>query len=153
MSYIGFADMIDQLATALDVELMPDANNAVQLICDNALAIQLEPDETDEKILIGSSLVELPPGKYRADVLKNALIHNGMADPPLETLCYIEKKGTLALFRYLPTQHLTIDKLNEALASFSTTAHDWIQALESGQSAPVKTYMAKDSKPSPFDIK
>lgn len=153
MNYIGFADMVDQLAQALEVELIPDANGALQIIVDESIAVQIEPNETDERILLGSSLYELPPGKYRADVLKSALIHNGLAQPPLETLCYIEQKGTLALFRYLPTKHLTVEKLLLALSNFITTASDWIQALESGHSAPVKTYLAKDAKPSPFDLK
>ena len=152
MNYIGFEDMLEQLSDKLDTDLASDPNGACQLILDEKLAIQLEPDSIDENILIASPLFELPPGKYRTEVLKSALIQNGSIEPLPETLAFIQKTSTLALFRNITTKNLTVDKLLDTLSEFVATALEWQEALDAGHTSPAKTYMTKDAKPPPFNL-
>ncbi len=141
---MSFYDIIYQLSEKLDTELLVDSNGACQFIIDNDIAIQIEPDASEENILIVSPIFELPPGKFRQEVLAAALAANVEFPPPLATLAYAKQTNTLVLFSYLATKALHIDALSDYLSHFLAISLDWKNALDSGQTSPVKTYMTKD---------
>lgn len=141
-----FDDLLADLGNHLGAELLPDGNGACQLLVDESIAIQLETDSTGEHLLVASPIFELPPGKFREDVLHNALIANAMQPPSLPTFAYIEKSSTLILFNYLSIKALRPEVLLSFLSHFLAIALEWKEALDNGQSAPIKTFMTKDKQ-------
>ena len=143
---MSFDNLVADLGQHLDIELIPDGNGACQLLIDESIAIQLEPDATGEHLLVASPIFELPPGKFREDVLHKALIANAIQPPSLPTLAFIEKSSILVLFNHLSIKALSTETLTTFLSHFLSLAVEWKEALDSGQPAPVKTFMTKDKQ-------
>ncbi|HPE84799.1 MAG TPA: CesT family type III secretion system chaperone [Chlamydiales bacterium] len=141
---MSFHDLIYQLSEKFGTELAVDSNGACQFIVDNTIALQLEPDPSEEHLLVASPIFELPPGKFRQEVLEAALAANANPVPPLATLCYSQQTSALILFAYLSMKNLHIDALSDYLSHFLAIALDWKNALDVGQTSPIKTYMTKD---------
>lgn len=141
---MSFHDLVYQLSEKLETELLVDSNGACQFIIDNNIAIQIEPDATEELVLIGSHIFELPPGKFRQEVLTAALEANASFPPPLPTLAYSNQTNTLILYSYIATKALHIDAFTDYLSHFLAIATDWKEALDAGGTSPVKTYLTKD---------
>ncbi len=152
MNFLGFDDLIYQLSEALNTELNVDANRACQLILDDKIAVQIETDASEENVLIGAPLYELPPGKFREKVLFAALCHNASSEYPLEILAFAIKPSLLILFRYFPMKTLTIDALILQIKTFYDKSLEWKTALDAGESSPTPIEQGKSDKPSPFEL-
>ena len=136
---MSFYDLIYQLSEKLETDLQVDGNGVCQIVIDNAIALQLEPDAQEENLLIASPIFELPPGPFRQDVLKAALQAN--TSSMLATLAC--KDSTLILFNFLSLNALHIDTLAEYLSHFLAIALDWKTALDEGRPSPNRSYLEK----------
>lgn len=142
-----FYQLIEELGNILDLSLYVDSHQACQLVIEEKIAIQIELDPSGEKILLGSFLCEIPPGKFREEVLKQALMDN--YSNPLETgtLSYMEKTSKLALFSYIPFAELSAEKLSDFLATFIEKGLKWKEAVEKGETHPFIPAGIKKEKP------
>jgi len=130
-----FAQILYDLGTEIGVDLYPDVNRICQINYHDELHIQLQYDEAKEQILIASFLCDIPPGKYREKLLKEALINNGDY-PRIGTLAYSERNNKLTLFEYVPSSNLTGQNLFNILEKFIEKGHLWKDAVENGRPLP-----------------
>lgn len=130
-----FAQILFDLGKEIGVDLYPDSNRICQINYQDELHIQLQHDEAKEQILIASFLCDVPPGKYREQLLRAALLSNGEY-PRIGTLAYSERNNKLTLFEMVPTQNLSTDKLYKLLEQFIEKGHNWKEAVEKGKSLP-----------------
>lgn len=146
-----FAQLLNDLSLLLDTHLSPDKRGACKLNIEDTLHVQLEPDATREKLLFFCFLSEVPPGKFRENVLRDALKAN--ADPSTPgTLGFSERNNQLVLFANLNFSSLTARKALDFLHLFMTKAQAWKQAIATGQTSNLCPELLQ--KPiSPFDIK
>ncbi|QZA59059.1 CesT family type III secretion system chaperone [Candidatus Rhabdochlamydia porcellionis] len=146
-----FAQLLNDLSLLLDTHLSPDKRGACKLNIDDALHIQLEPDSNREKLLFFCFLSEIPPGKFRENVLRDALKTN--ADLNTQgILGFSERNNQLVLFANLNFPSLTAREVLDFLHLFMAKAQTWKQAIATGQTSNLCPEPLQ--KPiSPFDIK
>jgi hypothetical protein len=132
----NFPDLIHELGEFIGEELKTDQNNACCLEINQTLKVQIELDGPGERILLISLITELPPGKFRENILKDSLKANYLAEEKTGTLSYVERENCLVLFHYLYTFSITKDILYENLMKFIERATAWHKAIESGRSSP-----------------
>lgn len=131
-----FDEILQSLGKVFDLDLRSDRNNACAIQIRQGLIVQLQSDPAMEKLLICSKVVEIPPGKFRENVLKEALKMNARPDPIVGIFSYIAKINQLVLFQQYPFDILTGERLAGLLGPFIQTAEKWRAAILSGSPAP-----------------
>lgn len=143
-----FQELLWDLGELVQLPLHVDKNQACNLLLDENLEVQMQMDKHGENLLVCAFLGEIPPGRFRENVLRDALKVNGQYQP-FGSLAFFDKKSLLILHQFLPAETLNGEKLNEHLEVFIEEAEEWRRALASGSTAPIK-YHSVDSKPPPF---
>lgn len=128
-----FHELLQGLGQQLGVALHPDKRGACKLNIRNQFQIQIEYEPSYERILMASFICDIPPGKLRENILRDALKAN-YPFPQLGTLSYCERNNKLTLFLYLSLHGLNPDKLAVLLTHFIEKAKAWKEAAETGQS-------------------
>ncbi len=126
-----FEQLIESLSKGLGIPLFAKKGYICKLLIQGSLKIQLEHETPLNRILIASFLCELPPGKFREDVLKEALKKNSLLNR-LGDLAYSEKNNSLAYFLYIP-DNKNPNLILESLLQFIETSKAWKSAIENGQ--------------------
>jgi hypothetical protein len=145
-----FKEILTQLGIDLDLFLTPENDKICTLKIDDKLIMQLELDESESNILIGTFLCDLPPGKFRENVFINTLKANGQI-PLTGTFAFNEPSAKLAFFQYISLESVNLASLKKYLEHFIEKAMKWKEAIESGQSAPLAFEREiEQSKPSIF---
>lgn len=132
-----FQQLLYDLGTELDLPLHIDKNGACKLLVDEKLPVQLEMHPDGKRLLIWIIISELPPGKFREEVLKIALRLNGVYNE-LGIYAYIEKTNSLAFYTYQVAEKLKGLSLAELLAKLIPYAKEWQEAIARGLLAPAK---------------
>jgi Tir chaperone family protein CesT len=130
-----FVEVLKELGQIVNVPFHPDKHHVCELNINNVLHIQLEPDLSGERLLIASFLVDVPAGRFREGVFREAL----KANHPFErtgTLAYSARNNKLFFFHYLPFYQLTGEKLADFLGPFISEAESWRTSIESGSMGP-----------------
>jgi hypothetical protein len=133
---LSFIDLMSSLGELLDTELIPDLNQVVSIMIDEKLMVNIELSKNSEKILLGTFIVELPPGRFREDVLKFALLANHASDVNIGILSYVANHNCLALLQEIETHGIKVQTLYEELSSFVDRAEGWQNAINSGRPYP-----------------
>jgi hypothetical protein len=130
-----FSSLLEELGPLLGADsLKPDQNNSCLIKLPNGVSIQIEPDKRGESIIIGSDLGEAPPpGKYRKDLLKAALISNGLPPPREGIFAYSKQSSHLIIYKMLSTTNLTGRKIAEVVTPLSEKALLWKEAIARGE--------------------
>lgn len=127
-----FEQLIQELSHHLDVPLHLQEKDSCAILVNELLVVQIELTKDLQKVLLGSHLGEVAPGKYREELLKEALKYNHRNYPDLGILGFEPSSKQLALF-----DTIGLDKLNgEILAAyfpiFVERAKLWQEALRKG---------------------
>ncbi len=146
-----FEELINELGIEYDITLHPDHLGCAKLQFGENLFIQLECDAHQENLLMATFICELPPGKFRENILRDALKSNGPF--PIDgTLAYSDRNNQLALFSYIRLVNLSGKKLAELVGNFLTKAENWRAGVETGHTAHLTSLETKTST-NIFDIK
>ena len=135
-----FEELLNELSKVFHLDLKIDRQNACTIQIHPRLAIQLQLDASLENLWIFAKLIETPPGKFRENILKEALKANALPDPRTAILAYVASSNELALFQKYPLQILNGERLSGFLGAFVEMAEEWQEAIEAGQSAPQKIH-------------
>lgn len=138
-----FEELLKELGAELGIPLHPDRIGACHLRTIEDLQIQLEVDAGQENLLVASFICDLAPGKFRENILKDALKCNGPI-PRNGTLAYSERNNKLVLFSYLKLSSLNGRKLAEFLNPFIDKAKEWRLGVETGHTSQL---ISQESKP------
>lgn len=135
-----FASLLEELGRTIELpDLHPDRNHSCLITFPNELKIQLEMDSMAQHVILGCDLGAVPSGRYRENVLREALKANGLPAPHHGFLAFSNKTDHLILFDYLSTKELTGEKIADALTPFSEKAHHWKDSLTKGEMPSVGT--------------
>ncbi len=133
-----FEQLLHQIGHILDLELHVDKHNACSIQIHPRLIIQLQLDTAQENLWIFAKIAETPPGKFRENILKEALKANALADPRPAFFGYILSLNQLAQFQKYPLAILNGERLSGILGAFLEMAEVWQGAILGGQSAPME---------------
>ncbi len=151
----NFHDLIHELGEFIGTTLTVDLNHSCCLEINQTLKVQIELDPPGEKILLMTKIIELPPGRFRENILKDGLKANFLAEEKLGILAYLERQNTLVLFQDLYTHSITMEILYEHLIKFIERASNWLTSIEGGKSSPDlgEIPAGTEKKGSPFGFK
>lgn len=123
----AFDTLLNELGTVLNIKgLALDENNTCLIRFPTGLEVYIEPSTRgDEQVIVYTKIGELPMGRYREDVLREALKANGYPYPRYGTFAFSENNQQLILFQKLPMKHLTGDRLADFLNILMKRALAW----------------------------
>jgi hypothetical protein len=128
-----FESLLQELGKAMNIsDLHADANNSCLIAFENGIEIQVEPYDRDDFLLIVCDLGEVPPGRFREDVFREALKANGLPSPRHGTFAYSEQSNHLILFGMLSFRELNGERIASFLYPFMEKADAWKKTLEHG---------------------
>ncbi len=134
---MAFVDLLEQLAEEFGTDLRPDLHGICLLLINEKLKVQLEVDVTGENLLMACLVSELPPGRFRENILKNALKANHLIEENFGTLSYTGPDNALVLSTNLLMHGLTGRELYEFLSIFVGRATAWQKAIDEGHPYPL----------------
>ena len=129
-----FEDLLHQLGSSLGVQLHVDRKSACSIRILPELIIQLQLDASQESLFFFTKIAEIPPGRFREMILKDALKANAQADPIAGAFGYIFSTNELALFQRYPLSILDGERLTGLLGAFLEEAKKWQKAIKEGKS-------------------
>ena len=138
-----FQDLLNELGAELALTLHPDRVGACNLKTKDDFNVKLECDAHQENLLIAAFICDIPPGKARENILRDALKSNGPF-PQNGAIAYSERNNKLVLFTYFRLSNLNGRKLAEFLGVFLDKASSWRIGVETGHTANL---IAQASKP------
>ncbi len=133
-----FEELLQKLGQVFALDLHLDRKHACSIQIHPSLIIQLQLDPSQEYLWIFTKVAETPPGKFRENLLKEALKANALPDPRPGILGYILTTNQLAQFQKYPLFILNGERLSGIIGSFLEMAESWQEAIRNGQSAPTK---------------
>ena len=71
-----FAILLADLGELIQVPLHPDHQRSCILSINQELHVHLKEEDNEDRILIATFVSELPPGKFRENILKETLKEN-----------------------------------------------------------------------------
>jgi len=143
-----FEELLQALGKVFHLLLHIDRSNACSIQVHPQLTIQLQLDASQENLWIFSKLIELPPGKFRENVLREALKANALPDPRTAVFGYLAAVNQIALFQKYPLNLLNGETLSGFIGAFLEMADSWRNAIANGQPAP-----SDSRQPNPFNLK
>jgi hypothetical protein len=139
-----FQELLNELGKVFHLQLFVDHHHACSIQIP-PLTVQLQLDPSQEHLLLFTKVIEIPPGKFRENVLKETLKANGAIDPVLGIFGYIASMNTLALYQKYPIHILNGEKLAGIFGAFFEMATTWHEAIQQGKAAPLS--VGRDSMP------
>jgi hypothetical protein len=131
-----FEELLQQLGKVFHLKLHVDKSHACSIRLHDQITIQLQLDISQEHLWIFSKLTEVPPGKFRENIFREALKANSLPDPRIGIFAYLANTNHLVLFQKYPIQILNGDRLAGLIGALLEMADSWMKAIASGQSAP-----------------
>jgi hypothetical protein len=126
-----FEELLKELGKILNLSLHPDRHRACNLKINNGLEVQIEINPVKEKLLFVTLIGTIPPGKFRENLLKEALKANNQF-PRTGILGYSERNNKLTLHEFLPLSEMNGEKMAKYLQQFVLKADEWKVSLETG---------------------
>lgn len=145
-----FEQLLSQLSPFFSLKLHSDKMGACTIEINPHIKVQLQLDISLENLLLFSKIIELPPGKFRENVLKDALKANGMPDPLAGILSYFPPSNYLTISQSYPASILNGERLAGLIGSFIEIAENWHSAIKRGNSSPL---LSRPFPSGPFGLK
>lgn len=131
-----FDSLLHEVGKLLGLSLHLDRHQMCAIQLHGDLVIQLQTDSARETLLLISKVAPLPPGRFRAEVFKEALKANALPDPRVGILAFLPHSAHLILFQNYPFALLNAERLAGLLGPFIDTAESWRSAIASGSTCP-----------------
>lgn len=138
-----FDSLLKDLGQRLGTPLKSDPHQSCRIDFGQGVEVQLELSHNADKLLIGTTLGEVPKGPLYNKILKEALRFNGVARIPRGILALNPKNNTLILFQFHIISLLNGEKLFSLLLPFIDHTRSWIQALSVAQTPSIEEVVNK----------
>lgn len=133
----AFNYLLEELSKIFQMPLHTDHLGACSILFPHDLTIQMQLDSSETNLYLFAKLAPLPPGRFREEVLKEALKANSFPDPIPAIFGYIDPTNQLAIHQSYPLEILNGEKLATLFTAFLTTATAWREAVLKGQTHPI----------------
>lgn len=148
-----FTSLLEDLSKILHYQLHVDSHNSCLIQLPTGITIQMEMGRKSPHFLIGSDLGNVPVGKYRENLFREALRANNQPLPRNGVFAYSHQTDHLVLFLFIPIENINAEKIAERLLPFGELAFRWKDAISQGNIPEVElplTAAAKKERPFGF---
>jgi len=129
-------------------ELYIDDQGVCRLFLNEKFPLQLELDQSEEMLIMISSIAEVPPGKFREQVMKEAMKENELMRGKDGVLGYVLQRNMLTFHYQYPLEQVTGTFLADLLETLIPKIEAWYDALARGSAGPnPQTPIPKDKPP------
>lgn len=129
----AFDSILQEIGAVLKIpNLHLDKANTCLIQFSNGLTVYFEPFEHGDFMLISSPIAEISPGRFRADVLREALKENDISGTASGIFAFKNKKQELTLFALLPLREINGEKVAAFLQPFLEKGANWKNTLAKG---------------------
>lgn len=143
-----FETLLWDLGEITQLPLHQDKHRACTLLLEGKLKVQLQMEQSGKHLIACAFLGEIPPGRFREEVLKEALKVNHRFHP-FGFFAFYEQKSQLVLHQLLLEEGLSAECCLQEIELLIEEADEWRLALEAGQTCPIK-YRSVEGPPPPF---
>lgn len=112
--------------------LEPTSNNNLTLTLKGNNDVVLQQHKTQPYLIISFEIAEIPAGRYRENILREALKFNGLNQLHKGVFAFSKKNQKLFLFEMLPLEEISADQVNTIMQSLSEKVTVWKEALQRG---------------------
>jgi hypothetical protein len=137
-----FGVLIEELAAVTQMKLTPDSHGAIMIRYKDKLEAYVEPDALGDFVHVLIEIGKPGEGKYRENILREALRANGQPEPRLGTFSYGQKRESLLIFETVSMEDLTGARLSELMTQLSDKARVWRDAISRGELPPIQSAAA-----------
>lgn len=148
-----FEELLQELGRYLHLELHTDQSGACSLLFASQIVIQLQLDSGQEKLVLFCKIAEIPPGKFRENVLMEGLKANAMPDPLPGIFAYLATTNHLVLYQSYPLFILNGERLAMFVTNLLNLAESWRTALLDGKAGPFSSRAPSASVANPFGLR
>jgi hypothetical protein len=134
-----FGALIEELSTAMKIKLVPDSHNACRIRFKDKLEVYMEPDTSGEVLQVLIDIGKPGEGRFRENLLREALRANGLPSPRIGTFCYGQKSDSLLLFDFLPMEDLNGTRLTDIILQLSEKSRLWRDSIARGEIPPFQS--------------
>lgn len=128
-----FGALLQELGRSLQIkDLHPDRNNTCQIKLATGVTIYVELDRSKECLVIGSDIAQIPAGRFRENVFREAMKANGLPQPRHGTFAYSKQADRLVLFDKCPVKDLNGEKIAAIITPLAEKAQLWKEAIARG---------------------
>jgi len=133
MASDAFSALCDDLGKILKIRTRPNRGNTMLIRFRTGIELRLE-QAPGNNIIVATTCGKPPPtGRYRENLLREALKANGLPAPRTGFFAYSTKQEALVLSDHLPMDELSAQKLADFLGPFMQKAEMWKNAIEHGE--------------------
>jgi Tir chaperone protein (CesT) family len=141
-----FGAILKELEAFFDCSLEPDANNSCLITMGIGISIQIELDRYG-LLLVGCRLGVIHMGRYRDNIMKEALKSNELTPPSTGIFGFSQKSNQLILFLKIDPLVFSIHQILALMPPFITKAKLWTDAIGKGE-VPSVTAPSSTKEPS-----
>ena len=129
-----FSGLLQDVARAMQInELHPDRNNSCLINLGNDTKVQLELDKGHEFLIIGFDIGNVPAGRYRENVFREAMKANGLPHPRYGTFAYSKQADKLVLFEKISLTDINGERVASMIRPMSDKAKIWKESVAHGE--------------------
>lgn len=142
-----FGSILKEFEALFNCPLEPDENNSCFITLEIGLSVQIEMDRGG-MILIGCRLGAVHMGRYRNNLIQQALKLNNNSPLSTGVIGFSQKSNQLILFTKLNPLLLNQNQIITLLPAFINKAKVWKEAINSGEIPENSPHATSSSGPS-----
>lgn len=130
----SFESLLKELGEKMGVpNLESTRNNNVALTLKDKNEVVLQQHNTQPLLIISFEITEIPAGRYRDNIFREALKFNGLNQLHGGIFAYSKKSQKLFLFDMLPLSDISPDLVSSIILSLSEKVTLWKESLNRGE--------------------
>lgn len=135
----SFDSLLKELGEKIGIpNLEPTSNNNLALSL-KGTEVVLQQHKTEPFVIISFEIAEIPSGRYRENILREALKFNGLNQLHAGIFAFSKKTQKLFIFDMLPLNDVSGDQVNTIMTSLGEKAAAWKEALNRGDIPTIVT--------------
>lgn len=145
-----YASLLQELASILGSDkLEPDENNSCNIGFPSGVEVQVELNSSETMLILLTELGDLSHGRYREQVLYEALRANDQNHPRYGNYAYNPNTEKLLLWDLLPMNNLNASYIASYLTNFVDKASECQKSLASNSLPAIPTTPGKGASSGP----
>ena len=125
--------LFEELGKRLNIKITPDLKGSCRIRFKGGVEVQMEQSSNGRYLTLLCNMGEIAPGKYRENVLREALKANGRQPPLYGIFSFSKKQNIFYLFDQVPLDDLSGTRLFEFVQPFLEKAQLWKSAVARGE--------------------
>jgi hypothetical protein len=128
-----FKILLEELGQAMNIALEPDVHNACRLHFKDDFNLTMQPNPALDTLRVIVEIAKPGEGKYRENLMREALKNNGSPPPRVGIFAYSPKADMLLLCDQIPMEELNGLRLAEIIKQLTDRAREWKEAISRGE--------------------